>query len=322
MPVSATATSEQFGQRYLRTPELFPARQSGEPCGNVDITTQLGGVVYSLEGLSAEQAEAVRRGFPAPEQLALPREAETPTTRIRFFRAFAGDFLEAPDDREFFGLDFDYQPGRVRVAGARVMLLLDLDPLLSAAVFLPPGDGELEPHSRSMIANAYRIVAAYRAIADGNLLLHSCALLEGDGCWVFSGHSNAGKTTLAREWLDDGGRVLSDDLNAVFRDASGRWHAQAAPFSGRVPLTTTDPVPLRGVYRLKQAEATTVANVQDTRWIASIAAGVPFVNADLYRFDTVLNGCQKLGRSSSGGTITRRLGDLSFCRQLEKEAGS
>jgi len=54
-----------FGERFLRHPDLFPARQSGERWGEERVVVRFAGSDYVCAGLSTTQAVAVRERFGA-----------------------------------------------------------------------------------------------------------------------------------------------------------------------------------------------------------------------------------------------------------------
>ena len=52
-----------FGEGFIAEPDLFPARQSGEPWGAERIVIHFAGNDYACDGLSTIQAEGLRGKF-------------------------------------------------------------------------------------------------------------------------------------------------------------------------------------------------------------------------------------------------------------------
>ena len=81
-----------FGESFLRIPDLFPARQSGESWGSNQVVIRFAGSDYICDGLSATQAAAVveRFGELCSASVATARDA----VEISVFRAAEGDFFD------------------------------------------------------------------------------------------------------------------------------------------------------------------------------------------------------------------------------------
>ena len=94
----------------------------------------------------------------------------------------------------------------------------------------------------------------------GGALLHSCGLRHHDLAVVCPAVSETGKTTLARK-MEDPDDVLSDELVAVYPDATGAWRAAGTPFWGDFQRggISIRSWPLRCLAFLKQAEPAAVS---------------------------------------------------------------
>jgi hypothetical protein len=263
-----------FGEQFLRFPDLFPGRPSGEPWGDRALLLDVAGGPYLLAGLAPAQEEAARHRFGAlcqparpaqeeaarhrfgalcqPARPARPAEAGDPQVVLRMFRAPAADFL-AVDTRGWeYALDFAPAAASLAVAGLRLMARLDWPVdwggegggdragALSAAVWTSEAAGE---EWASVCENCLRVVVAHRLLAAGGAVLHSAGVVDrgrGPGeerAFLLLGPSGAGKTTASRLCLAAGGDVLSDDLNAVrFPDAGGAPDSAAARLA-KLPFT-------------------------------------------------------------------------------------
>jgi hypothetical protein len=133
--------------------------------------------------------------------------------------------------------------------------------------------------------NVFRILVAYRLLAAGGLLLHSSGVVVGDRCFLFAGHSGAGKSTIAGLALEEGYGVLSDDLNLLLRDGKF-WVSSQLPFAGTLHSeTVTSVCRVAGILRLQKASAHAIDPISRADAFSLIMSSAPFVNADSYVSD-------------------------------------
>jgi len=288
-PRDATAPMT-FGESYLAVPDLFPARQSGEPWGPERIVLHFAGNAYVCEGLSPNQASGLRAKFGslARDTLDGPR----PAVVVRIFRVASSDFVV--DEREWeFEFDLDYARDALGVAGFHMMARLDFVPRLSAALWTSEDDLLVE---RSIFENLLRIVVAYHMLEQGGVLLHSAAVADERGARVFFGPSGAGKSTIARLGIASRRSVLSDDMNAL-RLERGALVVEKLPFSGDFG-GSADAVqgffPVRGLYRLEKGAAYATRTLRPASAIAALLECAPFVNRNPFRYEELMRNLEDL----------------------------
>lgn len=279
-----------FGESFLRHPELFPARQSGEPWGGERVVIRFAGAEYACDGLSTVQAAAVRERFGdlCPASVAAGREA----VAINVFRAAQGDFLD--DGRAWeFDFELDYAPAAVCLAGFHFMGRLDMAPALRAALWTSEDGGLV---ANAIFENVLRVVVAYHLLGQGGVLLHSAAVADDAGAHVFFGPSGAGKTTISRLGIAMNHSVLSDDMNALRVTAQGVV-VEKLPFAGDIGQTqaTADGAyPVRHLCRLAKGHAPALRAMRAAPAMAALLECAPFVNRNPYRYDDLLAGLQSL----------------------------
>lgn len=95
-------------------------------------------------------------------------------------------------------------------------------------------------------------LARWAARERKGFLLHGSAVAW-NGCGLaFFGPSGAGKTTIARIFLEETGvEVLNDERIFLWRD-EGRWRVSGTPWSGMLWKTSCRTVPLKGLFFLKK----------------------------------------------------------------------
>ncbi len=279
-----------FGEAFLNSPDLFPARQTGETWGDERVVICFAGNDYICCGLSATQAAAVRERF---AELCVPSPGERrPAVEIRIFRAADEDFIE--DERVWeFDFDLDYAPEAVSFAGFRFMGRLDWAPRLQAALWSSE-DGRLVSHA--IFENVLRVVVAYHLLEQGGVLLHSAALGDEGGAHVFFGPSGAGKSTISRLGFETGRAVLSDDMNALRPMADGVV-VEKLPFAGDFGHTIKSAgvqFLVRDLYLLEKGSVPAVRSLRPAQAVAALLGCAPFVNRNPYRFDELVQKLQEL----------------------------
>ena len=273
-----------FGETFLTQPDLFPARQSGEPWGRERVVIRFAGNEFSCDGLSQVQASAVRARF---GELCSDEAADPGSgVLLRFYRVAATDFIGSEDDWEY-DFELDYAPTAVMLAGFHFMARLDWRPTLQAAVWTS--------EDRLMVANAIfenvlRVIAAYRLLDAGGVLLHSAALADDRGAHVFFGASGAGKSTISRLGHATGRAVLSDDMNAlrVTPDAVMVEHLPFAGDFGHGRIATAGSYPVRSLCSLEKGPDPELKPMASAPAIAALLGCASFVNRNPYRFDELV----------------------------------
>jgi hypothetical protein len=149
-------------------------------------------------------------------------------------------------------------------------------------VDLVSGEGELlltdrhEIEMRMSLENFLRVACQLLLPRRQSFLLHSAGILDDGRCYLFFGHSGAGKSTITA--LSAPRRALSDDM--VLIDASGEGIvAHAVPFFGLYPMTdrVRGAFPVAAAFRLRQDERDHLQTLRLARAVATMSASVPFV---------------------------------------------
>lgn len=280
-----------FGGGFLRVPDLFPGRRSGEPWGDRAVALDVAGGPYLVSGLAPDQEEALRQRFGG-----LCRSGgEGAAVASRVFRAPAADFLDRDVRGWEYALDMEPSAAGVRLAGLRLMARLDGWPDLAGALWTCETAGE--EWSAAVCENFLRVLVAYRLLAQGAALIHSAGVTDGESGFLLLGRSGAGKTTASRLCLAQGATVLSDDLNAVRLDTGG-VQLEKLPFTGdlgdRGPAAVT--VPLRALVRLAKGTREDLRPLSPAAALAGLVAAAPYVNRDPWRQEALLGLLERLAR--------------------------
>jgi hypothetical protein len=143
-------------------------------------------------------------------------------------------------------------------------------------------------------------------LAQGHgIEVHACGLVDAAGVgYLFVGQSGAGKTTIARLWLDEPGTViLSDDRVVLRADADGLW-MYGTPWHGEEPLASPQRARLVHLFFLRHHMRQTIAPVSRPDAAARLFAASfpPFHSAPALEFtlgfiERVVGsvGCHELG---------------------------
>lgn len=266
-----------FGQTFLRNPDLFPARHAGEPWGDRELVLDLPGGPYGFSGLSADQEETALARFGDL------RVASEPAITTSLFRAATEDFLEIDTRGWEYGLDFDFGPSSVRLAGLDLTGRLDWRPGLRGAIWTPAGAGDRFP---GIFENFCRVLVAYRLHELGGAVIHGAAAVDGGEALLFAGRSGAGKSTVSRMAMERGLTILSDDLNALLPGGI----LAGLPFTGDLDKADSrSRYPLRAVLRLEKDTEDRLRPLRRAETAACLLACSPYVNADPNRHAALLS---------------------------------
>ena len=157
---------------------------------------------------------------------------------------------------------------------------------------------EHELAQTSVIENFLRIYMAHRVLELGGVMLHSAGLVFDDQAYIFSGRSNAGKTTLTRKAYEVGARILSDDINLVLPGKNG-YQAHAVPFTGEFGRTLghrggKETYPVAGIVLLEQSDSLATETVNQSAAVARLLTGSPFVNTDAEELEKLFDAVTSL----------------------------
>ncbi len=96
---------------------------------------------------------------------------------------------------------------------------------------------------------------------ERGVLLHACAIDRGGTGIAFVGKSGAGKSTMARLWMERGvGSVLCDD-RIIARKSDQAFTIYGTPWHGDIAAVSSASVPLERLYFLRHASANRVTQL-------------------------------------------------------------
>lgn len=97
-----------------------------------------------------------------------------------------------------------------------------------------------------------QMLTYWRLVAEGGLGVHASAvLLDGKG-YLFSGHSGAGKSTIAELWAARGATILNDDRIGLRPGPDGVM-LYGTPWHGTAEYAVPTSAPLSGIYFIHHA---------------------------------------------------------------------
>jgi hypothetical protein len=302
-------TSEILGERYLVRPERFPEWGDGEPFGPQEISMTICGTSFRLSGLSAPQERTIRDLWPD----FIDEDAAEPEP-LTVFRTPESTFKKL--NRWVYELDFDYQPGSLRVVGLDLLARVSMEPRFRAALWIAT---EAPDTFHGVIENFLRVVVAYAALRRGGALVHSAAVVDGDDAWLFVGHSGAGKSTVSRLALESGRAVLSDVLNPILPSDENGIDVVGSPFLGDLGARTPARHRLTAIYRLEQGPEDAIRPMGAAETLAALMACAPYINRDRRRTDVLCSNLLGLAERVPARVLSFRR-DGTFWPLLERRA--
>ncbi len=263
--------------------------------GRESLTLNLPASKIRFLGLSQSQKNTLIKSYPGfLSEENLPVDIECQTYRLKNTPKFSNDELT---------INGQYAPRKVRHADDNGLNITGVNFEASFAL-ISPGPSSLgvveekELAYANVIENYLRIVSAHKVLGHRGLVLHSAGLVFDDEAYIFSGRSNAGKTTLTRKSYEIGARVLSDDINLVLPGGAG-YNAYAVPFTGEFGRTLEhdggkESYPLAGIILLEQGDRLEASAVSESIAVARLLSGCPFVNTDKDESEALFDSVTRL----------------------------
>ena len=268
------------------------------PWGVETIHLQLPACLVGIGGLSGKQHRDIAQDYGA---FALGPGGPSLQVDVICHAGRLGEPLGLPS--EAFLENGQYTPRVRRLAGG--IEVTGFDSVAQLARGGPaPLQAALAVHKEDEFAHAFvlenflRILLAHQILDRGGVLLHSVGVLHQGCAYLFSGRSNAGKTTLARKAAAAGVSVLSDDINLVIPE-QGAYRAHKVPFTGEFGrraenLSGAGSFPLGGLALLEKTQALTSGPVSSAEAVAGLLANCPFVNDDAEEFPALMDVLTRL----------------------------
>jgi hypothetical protein len=268
-------------------PSLDEFRRFTAPAGPRSARIDLAGIAVEFDGLPDDLAQEMASRY-AP-YLSSPTGRDRPLAMQ--VRAAPVEYFLIPGftrKHEVYRMLTDLRDGVFRSVSYRLAAWFDVGRRTGQIAL---GHGELDPSWRGL-ENFLRSAVAWLALDRGGFFLHGASIVRGGRGYLFYGPSGAGKSTLAAMTAE--GRVISDDLTLVLRQAGGLV-AAGGPFRGT--YRKGDPVvgtfPVAGLYRLRKAERTRV-EPDDGGCFADLVGNLPFVVDQTPRHPEILDRVRAL----------------------------
>jgi len=123
-----------------------------------------------------------------------------------------------------------------------------------------------------------RILLSVLLVPRSGFLLHAATILRCELAYVFTGHSGAGKSTIAS--LSPAGSVLTDEISLLSATEDG-WHAHGTPFWGEFRAEGANVhAPINGIYVLVQAREDRVERIPARDVLRALLPNVLFFSRD------------------------------------------
>lgn len=107
----------------------------------------------------------------------------------------------------------------------------------------------------------------------GGVLVHACGVVVNGRGLLFTGHSQAGKTTTARLWENvSGAVVLSDDRIVLRLEEDGRYWMFGTPWHGDAALSVAERAPLAAVFVLEHGDRNAFVDLSKVEAVSSLLA--------------------------------------------------
>jgi len=293
----------RFAETFLLDINSFPEDQNGTAWGEEALAIKFLGGPYVFHGLNLAQEAAVTRRF---SDLVCPLPGEDETTIDTHIYNLPESCFKTIDTRNWeYHLDFDYQATHIRIAGMRFVALIQLEPCIRAWMWTCDDEHLI---ANSAFENLFRVIVAYRLLAQGGMVLHSAGLTDNEKAWLFIGRSGAGKSTISKLGEKAGLTILSDDMNAIVLE-DDTYLTEQLPFAGEHGQTalTKGKFPVQAVYYLQKSSHNRLEETPAANRLAELMVCSPFVNTDPYRYAALAQNLSLLRSRVSGGNLKFQL---------------
>lgn len=132
------------------------------------------------------------------------------------------------------------------------------------------GEARMAPHPSMMgLDMMLRALVTLEALRRGGLVLHAASVELRGRAHVFVGVSGAGKSTLARKMLDEGARVLSDEMTVLHPSENG-WLVHGTPYR----FGTSKPALLDGIWTLRKGSSLSVRALSPSETLRALVTNL------------------------------------------------
>jgi hypothetical protein len=156
--------------------------------------------------------------------------------------------------------------------GSDLHQVLILQPDLAAGEVYCVGDRWLEDSSVFYpLQYPLDMLLTINLLARGKgVAIHAAAVADMGKGRLFVGRSGAGKSTMAELWLNTtNARILNDD-RVIISHQDGDYMMQGSPWHSRIPVVSSRPAPLEGIYFLKHGQENRIQPVTPTDAISQL----------------------------------------------------
>ena len=123
-----------------------------------------------------------------------------------------------------------------------------------------------------------RILLSVLLVPRRGFLLHAATILRDGKTYVFTGHSGAGKSTIAS--LSPPGSVLTDEIS-LLRRSGDAWHGYGTPFWGEFRAEGNNThAPVAGIYVIHQAREDWIEPMSSREAVRAMLPNVMFFSRE------------------------------------------
>ncbi len=103
------------------------------------------------------------------------------------------------------------------------------------------------------------------------ILLHACGIDDSGTGYLFSGFSGAGKSTMARQWVKAGNKLLNDD-RMIIREIDGQFYVFGTPWHGELSQCEPDRVRLKALFLIRHGQENMIKSIRPAEAVAGVIA--------------------------------------------------
>ena len=127
------------------------------------------------------------------------------------------------------------------------------------------------------------------------VMLHACGIVMGGKGYIFTGPSEAGKTTLARLWAEFSDATVLGDECLILRRKEDRFWMYGTPWVGEAGLCSPVAVPTERIFFIHHGQENLLTPISPERAAERLLAQSVLTPYDAFAVEFVLDFCLGLG---------------------------
>lgn len=139
-----------------------------------------------------------------------------------------------------------------------------------------------------------QIILIYYLSKRNGLLIHAAGIGIKEKGYIFAGRSGAGKTTLSRQFAEQGHTDMLSDDRVLVRKVGDAYRVFGTPWPGEGKVSVNRGIPLGGIFFLKHGDTDTIEDMKKQKALESLLPVTSIPWFDREAIPGMLDFCDRL----------------------------